>query len=191
MKRRNVFFLMLAASLAWTGVHAAEMSSAEKDAKRTEIRKMAGDTLAQLYKVQPGAKAKIARAAGYGVFSNFGLTILFVGGAGGKGMVHDNGSGKDVFMNMGQARLGIGLGGQKYRAVFVFKDRKTLQEFVDKGWQAGAQGGVAAKAGESGGADTIGTSVYEGIEVYQLTDTGLLMAGTIAGTKYWKDGDLN
>jgi lipid-binding SYLF domain-containing protein len=191
MKRRNAVFLMLAASLAWTGVHAAEMSSADKEAKRTEIRKMAGETLVQLYKAQPEAKAKIAGAAGYGVFSNFGMTILFLGGAGGSGMVHDNSTKKDVFMNMGQARAGIGLGAQKYKAIFVFKDHKTLQEFVDKGWQAGAQGGVAAKAGKSGGADTIGTSVYEGIEIYQLTDTGLLMAGTIAGTKYWKDGDLN
>lgn len=191
MKRRNVVCLMLAASLAWTGAYAAEMSSADKEAKRTEIRKMAGDTLVQLYKTQPEAKAKIAKAAGYGVFSNFGLTILFLGGAGGKGMVHDNGSGKDVFMNMGQAQAGIGLGAQKYKAIFVFKDRKTLQDFVDKGWQAGAQGGVAAKAGKTGGADTIGTSVYEGIEIYQLTETGVLMAGTVAGTKYWKDADLN
>lgn len=57
--------------------------------------------------------------------------------------------------------------------------------------EAGAQAGAAAKAGKSGAADTVGTSVHEGIEIYELTEAGALLAGTIAGTKYWKDADLN
>jgi lipid-binding SYLF domain-containing protein len=188
--RRAIAYCLLAAMLSVPFGRAAAQGD-DRETKRAEIRKMAADTLAQLYKAEPGTRGKIANAAGYGVFSNFGLTILFLGGAGGKGLVHDNAARKDTFMNMGQAQIGIGLGGQKYKAVFIFKDRKTLQNFVEKGWEAGAQAGAAAKAGKSGAADTVGTSVHEGIEIYQLTEAGALLAGTIAGTKYWKDADLN
>jgi len=190
VNRSALVYCLLAATLALPLGRAAAQGH-DKETKRAELRKMAAETLAQLYKVDPGAKAKIAKSAGYGVFSNFGLTILFLGGAGGKGLVHDSVARKDTFMNMGQAQAGIGLGGQKYKAVFIFKDRKTLQNFVDKGWEAGAQAGAAAKAGKSGIADTVGTSVHEGIEIYQLTEAGAILASTVAGTKYWKDGDLN
>jgi len=36
--------------------------------------------LDRLYRAQPNAKQAIARAAGYGVFTNFGMKILFAGG---------------------------------------------------------------------------------------------------------------
>jgi hypothetical protein len=28
-------------------------------------------------------------------------------------------------------------------------------------------------------------------EIYQMTDTGVALQATVAGTKYWKDKDLN
>src|SRR5262245_34429003 len=111
---------LLAAAIAWPfGGALAQDKADKKEAKRTEIRKMASDTLAQLYKASPEAKDKIEKAAGYGVFSNFGVTIVLVGGAGGSGVVRDNASKKDTFMNMGQAQAGLGLGAAKYRAVFI------------------------------------------------------------------------
>ena len=196
MKIRPIISCLLVATLAMPFGYAVAQSAADKGkdgnaAKRAEIQKMASDTLAQLYKAKPEAKASIAKAAGYGVFSNFGMTILFVGGAGGKGMVHDNASKKVTYMNMGQAQAGIGIGAAKYKAVFIFKDAKTLQTFVDKGWELGGQAGGVAKAGKTGGADTAGTSVHPGIEIIQLSETGAIVGATVAGTKYWKDSDLN
>lgn len=182
---------VLAVAIAMPYSDATAQAKDDKQAKRTEIQKMTSDTLAQLYKASPGAKDKIEKAAGYGVFSNFGVTIVFVGGAGGKGMVHDNASKKVTYMNMGQAQAGLGIGAAKYKAVFIFKDAKTLQTFVDKGWELGGQGGAAAKAGKSGAADTTGTSVHPGIEIIQLSETGAIVGVTVAGTKYWKDADLN
>jgi hypothetical protein len=55
--------------------------------RRAEIRTMASDTLTRLYAEQPAARAAIKRAAGYGVFSNFGLKILVAGGGNGIGLV--------------------------------------------------------------------------------------------------------
>jgi len=183
---------ILAALIAFPVGNAIAQGKDDKaQAKRDELKKMASDTLAQLYKAKPDTKGKVESAAGYGVFSNFGLTIVFLGGAGGKGVVHDNASKKDVYMNMGQAQAGLGIGAAKYRAVFIFKDAKTLQTFVDKGWEAGGQGGGVAKAGKTGGAETSGSSVHPGIEIFQLSEKGAIINATVAGTKYWKDGDLN
>src|SRR5689334_1637679 len=100
---------LLAAAMALPHSDAAAQAKDNKQAKRAEVHKMASDTLAQLYKASPSAKDRIEKAAGYGVFSNFGLTIVFVGGAGGKGLVHDNASKKDTYMEMGQAQVGSGI----------------------------------------------------------------------------------
>ena len=40
---------------------------------RHQVREMAQDALATLYEIQPGAQRAIANAAGYAVFSTFGV----------------------------------------------------------------------------------------------------------------------
>ena len=83
---------LLLASLALIGT--AESSVFKKegtpDEERTSIRKVSDQALAELYKVQPSAKAHIQKAAGYAVFSNFGMKILVAGGGSGRGIVIDN-----------------------------------------------------------------------------------------------------
>ncbi|MCK7506100.1 MAG: hypothetical protein MZV70_19820 [Desulfobacterales bacterium] len=48
--------------------------------RKADIRKMAKDTLTRLYKAQPSAKKAVEGAAGYAVFSNFGMKIFVAGG---------------------------------------------------------------------------------------------------------------
>ena len=55
----------------------------------------------------------------------------------------------------------------------------------------GAQDDVATKAGEKGGAADAAIDIAEGVELYQLTQTGLALQATIQGTRYWKDEELN
>ena len=40
------------------------------------------------------------------------------------------------------------IGAQEARYLFVFKDAKALQQFIDSGWDAGAEGGAGAGAGK-------------------------------------------
>ena len=35
------------------------------------------------------------------------------------------------------------------------------------------------------------TAFIDGLAIYQMTDGGLMVNADIAGTKYWKDGNLN
>ena len=199
MKIETLLATGLVAALATLGVPAAFAQGGQAEtgtpakspaAKRAELRKMCDDALATLYKEKPETKAKVAKAAGYGCFSSFGISF-FVGGAGGSGLVHNNASKKDVYMSMGQASGGVDFGIKKYREVLVFTNAKTLTEFVDKGWEISGGGSATAAAGGKGGtADS--TEVSTGpIEVYPMTDTGLAVGVAAAGRKYWKDKELN
>lgn len=159
--------------------------------KRTSVQKMRSETLARLYKAEPGARARIKSAAGYAVFSNVGVNLLLVSAGGGWGVARDNKTGKDTYMSMGSAGLGLGLGVKDFRGVFVFTEKKYMDWFVNEGWDASAQADAAAKAGDKGGAWAGAVDVAPGIYLYQLTEHGLALQATIQGTKYWKNGSLN
>ena len=176
--------------LACAACLAAGTAQADVQKDRAEVRKMCDEALATLYKSKPQEKAKIAKAPGYGCFSSFGITFL-VGGAGGKGLVHDNTTKTDTYMNMGQASAGLEVGIKDYREVLVFKDHATLKSFVDSGWEFTGSGGASAEAGGKGGTAEKGTSATAKIEIFPMTKTGLSAGGSAAGRKYWKDDELN
>jgi lipid-binding SYLF domain-containing protein len=166
-------------------------AAATPEEKRAEIQKMRSETLAQLYKVHPLAEGAVKSAVGYAVFSNVGINMLFISVAGGGGVAHDNRTGKDTYMNMVSGGLGLGLGIKDFRGVFVFATEKAFRQFVDSGWDADVQADAAAKAGTKGGAFAGAITVAPGVELYQLTETGLALQATIQGTKYFKDKELN
>ncbi len=168
-------------------------AKSDPDTERKEIRAMRDSVLAELYKMKPEAKAKISKAAGYAVFTNVGVNVIFASFAGGKGIVVEDGLLKDTetFMKMGSAGVGLGLGIKDFRAVFVFSDNEKLRAFVEKGWDFSGQADAAAKSDDKGAAVAGAGSVVPGVEVYQITKNGLALQATLQGTKYWKDKDLN
>lgn len=177
--------------LALTAVLAcsAPAYAADVAAQRAELRKMCDEALATLYKAKPETQAQISKAPGYGCFSSFGLSFM-IGGAGGRGLVHDNATKKDTYMGMGQATAGVDIGIKDYREVLVFHDKATMTKFIDSGWEfAGTAEASAAVAGKGGtAAKGEGTPP---ITVYPMTRTGLSAGVAIGGRKYWKDKDLN
>ena len=161
------------------------------DKERAEIQKIEKDTLAKLYSVEPSAKGTIEGAAGYAVFSNFGMKILVAGSGTGKGVAVDRKTGKRIYMKMGEIQAGLGIGVKKFKVVFVFETADKLDAFVNQGWEFGGQTTAAATTGEKGAAMQGALSVAPGVWMYQLTDKGLAAEATVKGTKYWKDEDLN
>lgn len=152
---------------------------------------MRSETLAKLYKVHPLARGDIQNSVGYAVFSNIGVSLILLSAAGGSGVAHDNRSGKDTYMKMISGGIGLGLGVKDFRGVFVFSSEKAFRQFIESGWTADAQADAAAKASEKGGALAGAVTVAPGVDLYQLTETGLALQATIQGTKYFKDNDLN
>jgi lipid-binding SYLF domain-containing protein len=170
---------------------ATSASKEEIAQAQADILKMANETLARLYKLQPSAKNVVSKSAGYAVFSNFGTKIFFIGGGAGKGVVFDRKSKRETFMKMIEAQAGLGLGMKKFRLVWVFEQHKDVTKFVNSGWEFGGQTSAAAKLGDEGGAFAGAMSISPGIWLYQLTDDGLSLELTAKGTKYYKDDDLN
>lgn len=187
MKKLIALFAM--GMLLLAGAPAVAKSSAEQG--RAEVRQTAQQILKELYRVQPSARKAVESAAGYAVFSNFGMKIFFAGGGTGSGVAVNNQSRKEVFMKMVEVQAGLGLGVKKFRLVFVFDNQKTLNDFINSGWVAGAQATAAATDGNRGAAYQGALSVSPGIWLYQLTDKGLAAELTVKGTKYYKDDSLN
>jgi len=192
MKALLVRFSTLAIAIALLipslPTQAQATSAAEK---RKEIIHMRNETLAKLYKIHPPARAEIRKAVGYAVFSNVGVNVILLSAGGGSGVAHDNHSGKNVYMKMVSGGFGLGLGVKDFRGVFVFRTRKAFNQFVNSGWEAGAQADAAAKSDKKGGAFAGAVTVAPGVELYQITENGLVLQATIQGTKYYKDKELN
>ena len=162
------------------------------DAQRTEIRKVRDQTLKELYRVQPDAKGHIENAAGYAVFSNFGVKVLLAGGGSGTGLAIDNKTKKETYMKMAEVQAGLGFGVKKFRLVWVFDRKADLDRFTNSGWELGAQTTASAKvAGQGANVLTGAVSVMPGVWLYQLTDDGLALELTAKGTRYYRDADLN
>jgi lipid-binding SYLF domain-containing protein len=159
--------------------------------QREDIRKMANDTLSRLYKTQPSAQKAVESAAGYAVFSNFGMKIFLVGGGSGKGVAVSNKTKQETYMKMLEAQAGLGMGVKKFRLVWVFENQSNLNSFINSGWELGAQATAAAQASGQGGAFAGAMSISPGVWLYQLTDDGLAIELTAKGTKYYKDKNLN
>ena len=166
-------------------------AAASPQEKKKEILKMRSETLAKLYKVHPLAEGDIKKAVGYAVFSNVGINLILLSAAGGTGVAHNNRTGKDIYMRMISGGVGFGLGVKDFRGVFVFTTDKAFRQFVESGWAADAQADAAAKSGTKGGALAGAVTVAPGVDLYQLTETGLALQATIQGTKYFKDDELN
>ena len=163
----------------------------DNEKKREKSRKMAAQTLQELYKLEPNSKAAIQKSAGYAVFNNMGANLLLLSTARGAGIAVNSQSKKETFMKMISAGAGLGLGVKDYRVVFVFENEKALAQFLNSGWSGSAQTDAAAKAGTKGGAYSGAVEVAEGVKVYQITKNGLALQLTLQGTKYYKDDDLN
>jgi lipid-binding SYLF domain-containing protein len=158
---------------------------------RQQVREMASDALATLYEVAPGTRRVIDRAAGYAVFSTFGIKLFFAGGTTGKGVVVNQRTQRQTFMQMVQVQGGLGFGVNQNRLIFVFTNEQALRNFVDQGWEFGGQANLSAMAGGKGGMFSGAAAVSPGVDLYQLTNTGLSATITVSGTKYFKDANLN
>ena len=160
------------------------------DEKRAAIRAMSAEVLEDLYEVKPAARQEIAASPGYAVFDNANVNIVVASFGGGDGVVHNNATGAKTYMKMGEVGIGLGAGIKDFRAVFVFHDAETMDDFITQGWEFGGHADAAAKAGDKGAAVSA-EAVIDRVTIYQLTESGLALQATLKGNKYWVDKTLN
>ncbi|MBS1230489.1 MAG: hypothetical protein H6R17_3766 [Proteobacteria bacterium] len=191
MLGKFIVSVVVALGLALAGSTPSFAAKNSKEEQRAEVRKTSQQILGQLYRIKPSARSAVASAAGYAVFSNFGMKILFAGGGAGSGLAVNNASKQEIFMKMVEVQAGLGLGVKKFRVVFIFETQAAFNEFVNSGWEFGGQATAAASYDQKGSAYQGAASVMPGVWVYQMTDEGLALELTGKGTKYYKNDDLN
>ncbi|HTO87041.1 MAG TPA: YSC84-related protein [Thermoanaerobaculia bacterium] len=178
--------VLVTGSLAAQEKSEEEWKSMKKEAKQQQIDATAGAALEKLLKENPKAKELYDKAYGWAAFDNLKLGFFFSGG-GGKGVAVDKKTKKRTYMEMGTVGAGFSFGGKKYEVVFLFQDSVTFKNFVNNGWQA-----QAAAGGTAGPASAVAqTGFTNGLAIYQISGAGLMADLDIAGTKYFKDKDLN
>ena len=163
----------------------------DKAAKQAEVQKATQATLERFYKARPRIADEVKAAPGYAVFTSYGISFI-VGGSGGTGLARDAQTGRATYMNMARATAGPHAGIGKTDTLLVFKTRKALENFIAKGWEFGGGGAAAAGAGSKGSVGGgSGEEFGSDAPYYTLTNKGVEAGGLVAGTKFWKDKDLN
>ena len=183
--------IVVALGLITLGSTSAIAAKNSKEEQRAEVRKTSQKVLGQLYRAKPSAKGAVASAAGYAVFSNFGMKLFVAGGGAGSGLAVNNATKQEVFMKMVEVQAGLGFGIKKFRVIFIFETESAFKEFVNSGWEFGGQATAVASYDNKGGAYQGAVSVMPGVWMYQLTDEGLALELTGKGTKYYKNDELN
>jgi lipid-binding SYLF domain-containing protein len=185
-------FLVAVGILAASGCAAPRGQTVQE--KREYVLKMKDETLAELYRTRPEAKLHVESAPGYAAFSNISSKIFLLATGRGFGVVVNNETGKTTFMRMVEAGGGVGLGLKDFRAVYVFNNQAALDKFIASGWEVGGDADAAVKAEDKGLAATVGESVdslQQAITIYQFTKSGVALAATAVGTKFYIDEELN
>lgn len=155
---------------------------------RAEIDTMAAETLQRAFSENLQVGTLFDESAGYAVFDarniNWGLAVGY-----GRGVAVSNNTSGRTYMRMGTGGVGwsFGVGGFANKVVILFETNTGFIDFVTNGYDgtAGASTMVVdEKAGES-------LRFVDGRSVFVITDTGLKVTASAAGTKYWADKKLN
>ncbi len=186
MRFHHLLTAVLALSLAAGGAFAQD----DKAKKQAEVRKVTSETLQKFYKADPKLKDAVEKAPGSAVFTTFGISFL-IGGAGGKGVVVNNVTKHVTYMDMAQASAGLQIGAATSETLIIFKTHAAMQNFIDKGWEASGTAAAQAGAGGKSVGPAVGEQAVSDASTYTLTKNGLQAGLAVAGTKFWKDKDLN
>lgn len=182
MSTRVIFFTLVAILTSSAPVFAA--SDAENDKKAIKAF-MESDVVAGFHK----------KAYGYAVFPTIGKGGIGIGAAHGSGRVYRGGKKTgDVVMN--QVSIGFQLGGQAYRQIVYFQDKRAFNEFTSGQFEFNAQAeaiAVTASAGVQAGTEGASASANEnqgktkyhkGLIVFTMGKGGLMYQAALGGQKY-------
>ena len=140
-----------------------------------------------------------ANSYGYAVFPTIGKGGLIVGGAHGSGRVYEKGTYVGD-TSMTHVSVGLQAGGEAYREIIFFQDKRAFDEFTNGNFEFGAEAqavaitaGASAQTGTSG--STSGASggqhdaktaggYHKGMAVFTVAKGGAMFEASIGGQKF-------
>lgn len=151
----------------------------ETSEARAVLSTQIDETIAMFKRRDPGIQNFFDNSYAYAVFPKVFKGAFWLGGAHGKGEVYERGK-KVGFSSLSQATLGFSFGGEFFREIVFFKDKKDFEDFIKEDYTFSAQiTGVAVTAGAAAKAD------YEnGKAVFIIADSGLMVDASLGGQKF-------
>jgi lipid-binding SYLF domain-containing protein len=127
----------------------------------------------------PGIQRYFDESYGYAVLPRVTKGAVVVGGAYGKGEVFAQGV-KVGYCSMSQATVGFSFGGESFREIIFFRQKRDLDRFAmgDLAFSAQATA-VAATAGAAAKSD-----YQDGMAVFIATAGGLMVDASLGGQKF-------
>lgn len=177
-------FLLVLSAILFLSIAEPAMSgwnplSKEKAENQKVDDSEVAETIAAFKNSDPDMKVFFDKAYGFAVFPIIGKGGFGIGGAYGKGTVYKKGKliGSST---MAQLTIGFQLGGQAYREIIFFKNKKALEHFTGGNFEFGAQASaIAVTAGASADA-----AYSDGVAVFTLPKGGLMYEASIGGQKF-------
>ena len=148
--------------------------------KDAELAGEVNGGLQSMVKDHPGLAKHFKSAYGYAYFPKITKAGLGVGGAGGKGLVFEQGNviGSSTLM---QASFGLQAGGQQYTELILFENKAALDKFTNEKFKLSA--GASAVALKTGtGAEL---AYQDGVSIFTKS-LGGVMAEASVGTQKFK-----
>jgi lipid-binding SYLF domain-containing protein len=166
----------------WTATAPQATASETNEAKRRSIDAKVRGTISRLYSTVKGSRELVAKANGVLVFPSVLQAGFVVGGQYGEGALRVGGKSVGYYSTV-SGSFGSQAGAQSKAIIFLFVTHDALESFRDsKGWSAGGEGSVAlVKVGAHGAVDT--TTATAPVEVFVLTNAGLMGDVSPSGTK--------
>jgi lipid-binding SYLF domain-containing protein len=177
---------MALAGCEGTGTMAAGPDAAAQNAALNNRAKTAVE---QMESQDSSLRSRIDGAYGYAIFPDVGEAAVGIGGAGGKGVVYEQGH-RVGYATMNQGSLGAQLGGATFAELILFKDANAMAAFKNGNFTLG--GDAQATAVKAGAAASNQFGV-RGTQVYILPQGGLMAGVALDGQviHYYADNSGN
>ncbi|RFU44770.1 YSC84-related protein [Paraburkholderia sp. DHOC27] len=178
----SVALSALAVAAGCTTSSGSSDSAATDMSKRQSIDASVDGTMSKLYSSVKGSRELVSKARGVLVFPSVLQVGFIVGGQYGEGSLRVAGTTAGYYSTV-SGSFGLQAGAQSKAIIFLFMTQDALDDFRNsKGWSAGGDASVAlVKMGANGAVDT--TTATAPVEVFVLTNGGLMADVSLAGTK--------
>lgn len=174
--KRTLFSLLAVTAMAVAG---CESSTGNSQAENATLGSRAQVAAQQMQTSDPGLRDLTSNAYGYVVFPEVGKAAVGIGGAGGKGVVYEQGR-QIGTATLNQGSIGPQLGGETYAELIVFKTADAMAVFKNGNLNFGADASATVvKAGAAAA-----TQFNNGTAVYILPKGGLMAGASINGQKF-------
>ena len=168
--------IRLAAALPLLAVLSIPAAAAADDA--AAVRK-AEEAIALFKKTDPSIGKFFEKSVGWAVFPSVAKGAIGIGGAGGSGVLFENGKALGT-TSLGQVTIGLALGGQEYAELIFFENALALTNFKSGNFALAAQ--VSAVAAASGAAAS--AKYQQGVAVFTVAVGGLMFEASVGGQKF-------